>query len=1363
MTDPGTAPDTPTSSPGRKPRRSVDFFVAGGPVAPDRPCYVTRSADAELLERLAKGDYCHIIAPRFSGKSSLAASASTSLRSGGSLAAVIDLSQLGSREGSGEAGRWYYSLAYRALRDLRLKLDLQSWWQERMPLPPAQRLGEFFWEVVLGNTRTPVVIFLDEIDSIEQSDYAAELFKIVRACHDARAAEPEYRRLSFVLLGAALPSAAAAAAGVAATEISARLELPDFSFAEARPLAEGLELPSGDAERALYRILYWTGGHPYLTQKLCQAVVKNARRIDSDEAVDDLVEARFLRRNVVTTETSMSRVLDVLDRAGKLARPALRLYRRIHRGKRPKYHPENPEHELLRVCGLVNITSERRLVVRNRIYAEVFSHRWAREALPVEWGRVGRVAAVAALVLGGMWVYLEVLPRPYEETLRVVSVEMDEAVVAWSGLRRIPGFGARADRLLARVLIRRSRLAESSPAAEAIDARLRDLPGYAARADALLVEYWERRAAAAEAAERRDEALLYRLRAYEAGPTADAGLAAQLASGDYQRLQTVIRPAGVVEAVAVAAGGRSVATISAGNVLERWHADTGLPEQNPRLELLAEELVAVRRRLSLDSAGRVAAPSVELLLDHPRPENLRVVLSSPAGRSVELPMGDAAVRGDRLVLDEKTAPGLRAFRGEEVLGTWLLEIEDRRSGKIGFFRGWALNLSPSQRAEDVPENALLLAPPNRSSAVRVALSPGAAMVAALPRKPDVRGRLQTWDVASGEPLASVDVGTGERRVGFADDATVLLLQDDGAGRRLRVLDAASGDERFAYFAADGFAAGPAVSPDGRYVTAAEAVSRVAWIRELESGRELFRQPFAGEVTAIAAAPGGLQLALADRDGVVRVWHATDGALAAEFPHDAAVATLAFDPSGRWLATATAPGQTRVWDPLSPELGPVLSRPDGDTGQFGFDASGRRFVTLGQAQGYELWALPDAMPHGPVLRHGEVRMGMSDDSDRIAGRQQMLVEDDRLIGGRGTRSIRIWAAAHGGAAAQLPRISSEVALAPSGLRMSAGTVDGRVMLRMRDPDTLQLGLSIITSSETRHGGGVTAMAFSPDARRLASVGDDGSVALWDAVTGKALGSLFQHDSGRVAAIGLGRGGRLLAIAGELGARAWDAETGKPGPAFGAGRAVSVIALDAAGLRAFTGTAEGEIESWDVDSGQRLWFGDMPGPASSIAVSEDGSRVAAAGETGLVQAWGMGQARRPLNLALASPVTGLQFAPDGDTLLAQTASWMHRLGVVDDRLQVLGSRLLPAAVPPGAWRSATEEGTRIVLVGGARSESMLVLDFERAPLPPEDWEPDLDAWQQKLKLYFAEDGELHDGSMNGALPGSAEPSGEVLPLL
>lgn len=1360
MSNTGSTRSPATRGPARAARRPGDFFVAGGPVAPDRDCYITRSTDRALIERLGAGEYCHIIAPRFSGKSSLAASTSRKLRTVGGLAAIVDLSQLGGRDRASEVGRWYYGLAYRVLRDLRLKLDLQAWWQERMPLPPAQRLSEFFWEIVIGTTRETVTVFLDEIESIEQSDYATELFKIVRACHDARAGEPEYRRLSFVMLGSALPTGGAARSARAATEISAHLELPDFRFEEARPLSQGLGLPSGDAERALYRVLYWTDGHPYLTQKLCQAVARNAVRIDSDESIDELVSTRFSGPNVVTKETSMSRVLDRLDRAGKLARPALRLYRRIRRGRRPKYDPDNPKHELLRVCGLVTITAERRLVVRNRIYAEAFSHRWAREALPVQWGIVGRVAGVLLLLAGVTWAYVEVLPRPYEQTLRVASVELDQAVGAWTVMRRIPGFAGRADRLLAGVLARRSRLAQSWPEAREIDERLRQLPGLQPRADALLVEFWERRAADAEAAQRRDEALLYRLRAFEAGPTADAGRVAELAGDDYRRLQTVIRPAGVVQAVAPAPGARDITTVSGGNVLQRWDAGTGMPVPGSRLELLAEEFVTTRRRLSLDGEGRVGSPGVEISLDHPRPQDLRIVLTSPGGRSVELPVSRAEDRGDRLVFAPGSVPGLDAMRGEQVAGTWLLELEDRRAGATGIFNGWTLVLSPAagHRAEDFPDNPQRLAEPARSSAVQAALSPGASVVAALPRNANARGMLRTWEARSGRPLASVEVEAASRWIGFADEGRLLLLQatDEGPAS-LQVLDARTGEVVFRHTAERGLVAGPVISPGGRYLALVELAGSTAWIRELESGREIFSQPFPGEATAVAVSPGGLQLALADRDGVVRVWHATDGALAAEFSQDSAVESLAFDPSGRWLAGIDQDGQMRLWRLASPDTDALLVRADAMPGHFGFDADGGRLVTL-QDGGYEIWRLPDALPYGPVLRHGAARVSTPGDRGGLADRQSMLAGDGRLIGGRGTRVIRVWRVEPGGEPVAYPRIPDTVALAPSGLRVATGQDDGRIVIRMRDTHSSQFRLAGLSSAETRHGGGVVALAFSADGARLASVGGDGSVVLWDTAAGEPWGDAFQHGEGLASQVALGPAGRRLVVGGELGARTWDAERGTPGAALGPGRAVSAVTLSPAGRRAFTGTPEGVVESWDIDSGQRLWSGSMDAPVAAIAVSADGARVAAAGETGLVKAWGLGRAGRPLSIALASAVTGLQFAPDGETLLAQTIDWMHRLGVSDGRLRVMESRLLPASVPPRGWRSANEDGSRLVLVAGAHGESMLLLDFHRVAAPPGEWVEDIAAWQQTLKLSFADDGELQPMARPDPAPGELAPRPE-----
>lgn len=319
-------------------------------------------------------------------------------------------------------------------------------------------------------------------------------------------------------------------------------------------------------------------------------------------------------------------------------------------------------------------------------------------------------------------------------------------------------------------------------------------------------------------------------------------------------------------------------------------------------------------------------------------------------------------------------------------------------------------------------------------------------------------------------------------------------------------------------------------------------------------------------------------------------------------------------------------------------------------------------------------------------------------------------------------------------------------------MAAGLADGGVILRMRDPESLQLHQAIVTGGDTRHGGAVTALAFAPDGSRLVSVAADGSVLLWDASTGQLAGGLFQHGSGRVEAVDLGPDGRLLVTAGELGARTWDAESGAPGVMLGPGRAVASVALDATGTRAYIGTRAGELERWDIASGERLWVGTLEGPVVQIAVGADGARVAGTDDAGRVQAWGMSTGGRPLGIAMASPVLGLQFSPDGRALLAQTNGWLHRLEVIEGKLQVASSRMLTGAVPPGAWRSAEPDGRRVVLLAGALSETMAVLDLEQPPLPAEDWQPDLAGWEARLKLHFGADGELHFGAPP---PPQAEP--------
>ncbi len=54
-----------------------------------------------------------------------------------------------------------------------------------------------------------------------------------------------------------------------------RVDLMDFTLEQVMPLAAGLNLSDPQAEQVMAWVLKWTGGHPYLTQRLCGALVES--------------------------------------------------------------------------------------------------------------------------------------------------------------------------------------------------------------------------------------------------------------------------------------------------------------------------------------------------------------------------------------------------------------------------------------------------------------------------------------------------------------------------------------------------------------------------------------------------------------------------------------------------------------------------------------------------------------------------------------------------------------------------------------------------------------------------------------------------------------------------------------------------------------------------------------------------------------------------------------------------------------------------------------------------------------------------------------------------------------------------------
>ena len=125
--------------------------------------------------------------------------------------------------------------------------------------------------------------------------------------------------------------------------------------------------------------LKWTGGQPYLTQKLCAEAVEQAGGKYSEDRLASLVMQLFLG-DKARTETNLRSIRDRMSE-NPYAAKMLPIYKRILAGKQVEAEERSIEQNELKLAGLVKVSSQGFLQVRNRIYASVFDASWAKACL----------------------------------------------------------------------------------------------------------------------------------------------------------------------------------------------------------------------------------------------------------------------------------------------------------------------------------------------------------------------------------------------------------------------------------------------------------------------------------------------------------------------------------------------------------------------------------------------------------------------------------------------------------------------------------------------------------------------------------------------------------------------------------------------------------------------------------------------------------------------------------------------------------------------------------------------------------------------------------------------------------------------
>ncbi|BDA69809.1 hypothetical protein CAL7716_039750 [Calothrix sp. PCC 7716] len=356
----------------------LEEYIFSGSLPENASTYVTRAADKELYEGLKAGKFCYVLNSRQSGKSSLRVRTMQRLRDADVACVSIDLSSDSVQDATPE--QWYVGLIDYLIESFDLDVELGKWWNKYQLLSPLSRFRKFIEEVLLVEVRENIIVFIDEIDSVLSFKFPTDdFFAFIRACHNQRVDNPEYNRLAFCLLGVASPSNLISDKNRTPFNIGQAVILKGFQLYEAEPLENGLHPYYEDTRTVIQEILHWTGGQPFLTQKLCQFVVEESKTANP-RTVEQIVKARIIE-NWESQDfpehlrTIRDRILRNDERAGYL----LELYQQV-RASGEITNNDSIEQSELMLSGLVT-KQENKLRVLSPIYYQVFNQNWIETEL----------------------------------------------------------------------------------------------------------------------------------------------------------------------------------------------------------------------------------------------------------------------------------------------------------------------------------------------------------------------------------------------------------------------------------------------------------------------------------------------------------------------------------------------------------------------------------------------------------------------------------------------------------------------------------------------------------------------------------------------------------------------------------------------------------------------------------------------------------------------------------------------------------------------------------------------------------------------------------------------------------------------
>jgi WD40 repeat protein len=609
------------------------------------------------------------------------------------------------------------------------------------------------------------------------------------------------------------------------------------------------------------------------------------------------------------------------------------------------------------------------------------------------------------------------------------------------------------------------------------------------------------------------------------------------------------------------------------------------------------------------------------------------------------------------------------------------------------------------------------------------------------------GTLKLWDIASARLVRTFTGHKGKvLDVALSPDGARAL--SGGEDRTIRLWEIATGRlVRTIYAHLDALnheVSSVAFSPDGKRLLSGSRGEDAAKLWDAETGRlvRVFQHAkgsLRAGVTSAVFSPDGTRVATAGPGGqAVNLWDMETGQLVQAFgeaPQSLFYGIkIAFSPDGAHILVGDNTS-LKLWSTANGTLIHTLAShagkgPDGlqlpAVSFVAFSPDGSLALSGDAGEGLKFWSAETGQLVRMIAPKFERLITVSSDGARalfdefrdklkvrdVASEQLIRTLEGHYIGVRsvaaspdGTRfltagdKVRLWNAASG----KLERTIEErgipsVVFSPDGTRLLAGSLDS---LNLWDVESQQLVRGLKTGSADQ-------VAFSADGTRLLSASRDGTVAQWEAGSGRPVHGFEvkpKKEKNYVELLAFSPNGTWLFCKEgyEEPLRLWNTETRQVAHTFAARPTnfVESAAFFPQGGQVALGHTDGALTLWEAASARVIRTFWHAKPVNAVTFSSDGSKLLSGSDDGTVKLWDIaaGKLLRAFEGHAAS-VRSVAFAPGEKRVISGSNDTTARIwdAATGEQLVLLltanGDEWL--AITPEGFFDASPKGAEMLTV-------------------------------------------------------------------